>query len=202
MFIVSLSNWLLYEAQLTIVGDRFTGSAIIYTNAIKTGETTLSGTLSQNSQIIGQFEGSGVGQGTFTATYAPADINGNTSMLSKVSHDQGTGPYWRGVLSGPGAEFSFLIGTDGFMSRYLEPQAGVLLFCDIEGDVLALPGSALYDIATLDNPLTGCETRAIRGTILTGYGVATTAANDRFLMILTGNGYAAYAEIGLSDTPY
>ncbi len=196
MFIVSLSNWLLYEAELNIVGDRFTGNATIYTNAIKTGETTVSGTLSKNSQIIGQFEGSGVGQGTFTATYAPANINGNTADFSKVSYDSSTGPYWKGDLSEPSTEYLFVLDQEK-LDTWIDPRVGTFARCSIYGDAYVVPDSALYEFALSENPLVSCTNTAINGTILTGYGVVTTAANDRFLMILTGNGYAAYDEFRL-----
>jgi hypothetical protein len=68
--------------------------------------------------------------------------------------------------------------------------------CNISGSVYAVPDRALYEFV-FQNPLASCTDTAVNGTLLTGYGVVTRAANDRFLMILTGNGYAAYDEFRL-----
>ncbi len=90
-----------------------------------------------------------------------------------------------------------MLQSNGWLEADVDPRAGTFTRCQISGDAYVVSDSALYEFGLLNNPLTYCDDGTVNGTILTGYGVLTTAVNDRFLMILTGNGYAVYDEFRL-----
>lgn len=193
LMMVSIKEWLMYDGTMTIAGNEFTTDAVVYEAGVKTGTTTITGTITEGVEItLGVLKGTGVmGNGTFTLTYASAETNGNTAEILKVVSDMDN-PEWTGAISGSEPDYQFQIPGLYSLTDDVEATGGGLDTCTIAGEISLIPSTALYGI--LIDPVDSCENLAINGTSFTGLAVTKTVANETLLMLFSDGNYAGYGE--------
>lgn len=196
IMMLSMTHGLLYDGTMTITGNDFTADVTVYTNGKDPISATMTGTITEGSQITGgTLTGSGVGSGTFSLTYA--DSNNQLADVARVDND-GANASWAYDIYNVSAfsGLDFTVAQPTTLSDNSNPPAeGTFNACVISnGSISPVSDTAIYSISLdfgscVDFPQVNT---ANTGTY-TGMSVSQTVA-DTTLVVAFSNG--TYAIIG------
>jgi len=194
VMIMSNSQALLYDATITdINGNNFTANVMIYygldAGATATPppapiSTTISGTITEGSQITGTVAGAGIGTGNFNLTYSLT--NSDTADIANIVSS------WKGAINKVDqAVFDFSIASGGAVSVVFltTPDQGIFQTCQMTGTLSPIANTTIYSV---DVTLTTgtCNTPSYE-TNYTGFAT-TSDTNHNTLIVQFSNGTVAF----------
>ena len=190
IMMMSTANGLLYDGTITdISGNSFTADFTIYTDGENPINATGSGTIFEQAKIEGTLIGSGVGNGTFTLTYAQATEQ-QAADLVRIEER-----LWDGN-SVDGPSYAFNIDAQGGLTNRFAAGLDVPIFdgCEIDGMVAPVNGSSLYEVTAT---LTNCDVPVVSNTNYTGFSVSRTDSlvDDTLVLVLSNGAYSPNGEL-------
>ena len=195
--LISVNETLLLEGIMVFKTEiDFTANTAIYQDGIKTGQTTLSGTISKESKITGILVGTGAGNGSFSIDYLLS--NGFEADLSRIVTDLAEDEAWKGDFDGSYDDTSnfFQIDADGTIIHFDSITEGVFEDCTWSGLIEAIEGTALYRVE-YNIETFGCDNTAMHGTHYKG--LATSKSDDTLVFIFSNNNNAGLADMKFID---
>ena len=165
--VMSVANTLLYDGTVTdVTVNDFTANVTIYKDGLVVSTTTMTGAITEGSQITGTIAGTGAFNGTFTLVFAQS--NSEQSAISKVENIPGV--VWYSQVDPVNGQM-FEIDNAGNITD-VDAPTGVFGGCTITGasTISPIPNTRLYNV-TLE--FIGCSAS---GSIYTG--LATTKSVD------------------------
>jgi hypothetical protein len=191
--VMSVANTLLYDGTITdVTANDFSANVTIYKDGLVASTTTMSGTITEGSQITGTIAGTDAFNGTFTIVYAQS--NSEPSAISKVENIPGE--VWSGQI-GPTTDQMFQINNSGAVINIDESSDGVFAGCTITGAsiISPIPNTRLYNVSL--------EFISCSGSNYTG--LATTksvgSTDDVLVFTYTDGALAASADYVLAPDP-
>ncbi len=193
MLIVSPSTSIVYDATITGVTQHdFTANVTLYYGMDSAYNvlpptpilTTMTGTITEGSQITGEIAGTGVGAGSFTLTYS--QTNSTAADVANVVSS------WVGAINTISQLiFDFKISnTSGDIAVDLGSNAddGIFKSCKMLGGIESVGSSTLY---TINLNLTSCYNPEVEG-VYTGLATTTNSNHDTLVTVFT-NGTASFS---------
>jgi len=193
IMMMSTANGLLYDGTITdISGNRFTADFIIYTDGENPINAEANGTILEESKIEGALTGSGVGNGTFTLTYAEATEQ-QEADLGRIGNRA-----WDGDGQ-PGPNYAFIINGQGVLANTAAGGFEVPIFdgCEINGTVTPINDSSLYEVTVTlkncDDP--NVDTNTTNN--YTGFAMSRTnsVVDDTLVLALSSGTYSPNGEL-------
>ena len=192
---MSEAQELLYDGTITsISGNSFSATVKVYKNgALVAGSpTSFTGTITQSSQIIGTFSGTGTWNGTFTLVYAQS--NNVASLLTTVASAVSQGEYWGGSKYPTDSIFDPQFRLDAFgavTSFDIEGGGGgVMEFCGFYGgSIMPVVNTRLYRLTVTVGNCGGGESSVVNGTY-TGLATTKGSNNNTLVMAIALGNYA------------
>ena len=193
IMMMSTANGLLYDGTITnIAGNRFTADFTVYTDGENPINAIGSGTISEESKIEGTLTGSGVGNGTFTLTYAQATEQQAADLVRIEDRP------WDGDGQ-PGPNYAFVINGQGVLANTAAGGFEVPIFdgCEINGTVISINDSSLYEVTVT---LTNCDDPNVDTSTTnnyTGFAVSRTnsVVDDTLVLGLSSGSYSPNGEL-------
>lgn len=148
-----LDAWFLYDGTITINQNSFEADFTIYTTTeisfVSTGgqnpiTATASGTITEGSSITGTLVGTGVGNGTFSLTYAVS--NNQAADISRIENGSGNSE-WIAQIGGAAIEQRFVIDNAGVITHFGSSGGGVFSGCEMGGTIKLIRGTSLYSVS-------------------------------------------------------
>ena len=197
---MSLSNALMYDGTITsIVGNDFTADVVIYVNmAIADGvtpdpviNTTIKGTITEGSKIMGTIAGTGVGSGDFNLTFSQS----NSTQAELVNIVKRWGGDINTVIQGTGFQFEVKNAGVIEVDVFDRPQAGLFRLCEMTGLATPVSGSALFTV-DINISAGSCIDGAAREGDYTGLvtTISKVNTNDTLVVMFTNGAVAGMAE--------
>ncbi len=187
--IMSLSAVVLYDGTITsITGNDFSATVKIYYGmdaAVSDTpptpiDTTITGTITEGSQLSGTIAGTGIGSGNFSLTFS--QTNSTDAVITNV-----VSSWTGGINTVDQISFDFLVfDTSGVIDVDLFRAAnnGIFESCQMAG---AIAPVAISTVFTLDLNLTDCGVGPSNNGNYTGFAT-TTDSNHTSLVIMFSNG--------------
>lgn len=193
LMMLSMSNKVVYDGTMTIVGNEYSTTLTIYETGVKTGTTTVSGLITTGSKIIGTMTGTKYGNGDFTINYSTI-VNNMVSDLSQIETDSQGGKLWEGLFVDSAVNTSFEIATNGSVTVGTYPQGGVFASCELAGDYKVIDGSSLYEYQTIVSACMQNVSLVKDGALFTGLASTHDHAVTTLVFVYTSGDYAGYGE--------
>jgi len=195
VMIMSPTQAILYDATITsISGNDFTADVTIYygmdagstTPPPAPISTTLSGAITEGSQITGTIAGTGIGTGTFSLTYS--FTNSDIANLANIAKT------WTGAINNVpqlSSVFKFNIAGDGTVTVGFVDAAdkGIFKGCEMTGTVSPIANTTIYSVNVTMKTNSCPETKY--ETDYTGFAT-TSDTNHNTLVIQFSNGIVAF----------
>lgn len=189
LMIMSDAQAVVYDGQMTITGNDYSATLKIYKNgeipAGAFGTTTVSGTITQGSQITGTLTGSGLGNGTFTSTYS--NLNNTPADPDTIAGDA-FGFRWDCYINDSVNRENLFINDLGELVNGNAAFGTVVDDCEWTGTVTPISGTALFsvDITSTINCANPAANTANSGAF-TGLAITkeNTNPNDRLVFTMT-----------------
>lgn len=144
--VMSVANTLLYDGTIIdVTANDFTANVTIYKDAEFASATTMTGTITEGSQITGTIAGTGAFNGTFTIVFAQS--NSEPSAISKV--ENALGEVWSGQIQpAPDTPQLFAIDNVGNITD-VDAPTGVFGGCTITGasTISPIPNTRLFNVS-------------------------------------------------------
>ena len=176
--VMSVANTLLYDGTITdVTANDFTANVTIYKDLLVVSTTTMSGTITEGSQITGTIIGTSAFNGTFTIVFAQS--NSEPSAISKVENTPGV--FWSGQIQpAPDTPQLFAIDSIGNITD-IDAPTGVFGGCTITGasTISPIPNTRLYNVSL---EFIGCSAT---GSIFTGLATTKDVGSADDVLVFT-----------------
>ena len=150
LMIMSDAQAVLYDGTMSITGNSFTSTVDVYKNGAKqagaAGTATISGSITEGSQITGTFTGTGLGNGTFVSTYSSLNNTASTSASIDNSLATGRNKNWLCSLNLETSILALDIANTGSFVTGGVPSTGVFRRCEVDGTVLPITSTGLFAV--------------------------------------------------------
>ena len=154
IMMMSVANGLLYDGIITnISGNDFAADFTIYTDGENPVTATANGMITTGSSITGTLNGSGVGNGSFTLSYADTNHNDTAADIARIENVAGVNATWGAKVGDSVFEQEIVIDSTSTITSETTPFGGVFANCDMSGMLSPITGSSLYNVSVT---LTGC----------------------------------------------
>lgn len=138
----------LYDMSISETGASFTGNSVNYINGVKEASgSTVSGSINAGAEIRGDLSGAGIGQGSFTLTYAISNNNDESDIARFASTviNGMVGDKTEDVVDST-SKIVFAIDAGGVISTSINATASTFEECTYEGSISNVAGTNLYSI--------------------------------------------------------
>lgn len=187
---MSTTNGLLYDGTITnITQNNFTANFTIYTNGQNPITATASGTITQGSSITGTLTGTGVGNGTFSLTYATT--NNQVAAISRIENT--TNVAWGAIVGNSPIAFEFTIDAVGTLTDETnEIGGGLFHICVFDFGVSTIAPVANTNIYQISASILGCENSNVIGANYTGLASTRSqgSTDDTLVFVMTNGTYS------------
>ena len=186
LMIMSLSSVILYDATITAVsGNDFTATVKVYHgmdvfwNVAPPApiETTISGTITEGSQISGTIAGTGIGTGNFSLTYGLS--NANVAAVANVMK------LWEGDVNTvvQGTFDLQIINANGEIDVGFSdaPNMGIFDRCQMSGTLTSVANTTVF---TQTITMIGCRVPENDGDY-SGLATTTSSMHDNLVFMLS-----------------
>lgn len=194
---ISDSSGIVYDGMITnITGIDFTAMVSVYQNGALLSTSTIDGMITEDSSITGTLTGTGLGNGSFSLTYALS--NNQDADLFRIQALNDNGVYWYDFVGGSaqtsiGQSFAFNVSSTGGMTGEGRSPDGVFANCiPMSGQISPVPGTSLY---TATMVISECTDNTVNGDyaglVITR---SETAQDDRLVMVISTENFSIHGE--------
>ncbi len=199
IMMMSAANGLLYDGMITdISGNSFTADFIIYTDGENPVTATANGMITTGSSITGTLNGSGVGNGSFTLSYANTNHNDTAADIARIENMAGVNATWGAKVGDSFFEQEIVIDSSGAIASEVPPAGGIFTSCEMSGMLSPINSSSLYSVSVT---LMGCGSAGgIRNGDYAGLATSRTDSktDDTLVFAVTKVTTVANERFGLS----
>lgn len=180
IMIMSDAKAVLYDGTFTVSGNDLTSTVTIYHNGDKQAATaTLNATITEGSQLTGDFTGTKLGNGTFVSTFS--NLSNTASALSQVNNNFWLADLNESINNG----FEFELRATSTLLESTVPNDSTFANCrTATGSTFeTIANSSLFAVTLVFTP---CTDSAVEGTytgfsqVLTSNSIAVTVSNGTF----------------------
>jgi hypothetical protein len=189
IIMMSAANNLLYDGTITSINQSsFSATFTIYDNGQNLVTASATGTITQGSSVTGTLSGTGLGNGTFSLTYALG--NNNPAAIARI--ERFPLQDWEGI-NGSLFQRYYKVDSAGLLLADDTTGLGDFRNCNMGGTFIPISGVNVY---TINVTVTGCQNTAINGTNYSGLAASRSEVNtdDRFILAVSNSTYSMYGE--------
>jgi asparagine N-glycosylation enzyme membrane subunit Stt3 len=191
IMMMSAANNLLYDGTITSINQSsFSATFTIYDNGQNPVTASATGMITQGSSVTGTLSGTGLGNGTFSLTYALG--NSNPAAIARIA-TEGTGTGWIGSTGSINQHQYTVLNTGVLLA---EDTVGGATFdsCEMSGTFVPVAGSNVYTISvTVSNCVDTISSPGtlINGTNYTGLAAtrSQTSTDDRMIFSVSNGSF-------------